>query len=434
MPIMGFDHQQAQTFLMMENHRQALLVEQNKQMMLSQLLVGRLPNQIEPGSIASRGLPLVAGLDPPISSTMIGDGGAGLHCGMMPAPYGINSLSVMGGTPNNVLGNILPVTPQMQHHQPLFDIPQAHRMAFARISHQQLEMAKILQQQQMLHIDSNINWGSPGGIPSRDTNPALFQSDNDAEGRRGFFTRSLPDEFSISNVGENDMYPTSLASPSISGQVEMTSFPAINAPVKPQAGGLTHQELYAREKKEQDEGGITNPLLYVPSDNRSLSEYQCLVRKQIEIFVAGLDELGSNAQGRNKPIVAGQLGIRCRHCSSIPSRHRTRGASYYPAQLKGIYQAAQNLATSHLSGRCQLIPDELRQELVSLRDRKSLAGGGKEYWAYSAASLGIIEVEGTLRFKTPKYMSTTEVVQSGEHLLSSRICDPATVEDKTYIK
>jgi hypothetical protein len=126
-------------------------------------------------------------------------------------------------------------------------------------------------------------------------------------------------------------------------------------------------------------------------------------RKQIEVFEVGPDELGSNARGRNKPIVAGQVGIRCRHCSSIPSRHRTRGASYYPSQLRGIYQAAQNMASTHLSERCQLIPDELRQELIGLHYHKSSTGGGKQYWTDSAAALGIIEMEGTIRFTIPKY-------------------------------
>jgi hypothetical protein len=256
------------------------------------------------------------------------------------------------------------------------------------MSQPQLEMVKLLKRQHILNTESNISLGSSCSSPPFDTNTApLFQFENN-------FEKQL-----THNKGENVI----LDSSSSEGEDDMKSFP-----VKSPSCGLTHQELYAREKKE-DEGGTTYPLLSVPSDNRYLSEYQCLVRKQIELFEVGSDELGSNAQGRNKPIVAGQVGVRCRHCSIIPSRHRTRGAHYYPAQLRGIYQAAQNLASSHLSGRCQLIPDELRQEILSLRDRKSSAGGGKEYWASSAASLGIAEVDGIIRFKPPEETNTAEV-------------------------
>lgn len=78
--------------------------------------------------------------------------------------------------------------------------------------------------------------------------------------------------------------------------------------------------------------------LYMSCDDESLSEYQCLVRKQIEIFEAMKDDVDSNAQGRNRPIVLGQVGIRCRHCTMLPPKHRARGAVYYPAKLQGLYQ------------------------------------------------------------------------------------------------
>jgi hypothetical protein len=131
-------------------------------------------------------------------------------------------------------------------------------------------------------------------------------------------------------------------------------------------------------------------------DDENISRYQCLVRQQIELFAASEEDIDSNAQGRNKPIVLGQVGIRCRHCSKIPPRHRTRGATYYPAKLTGLYQAAQNMASAHLCNHCQHIPDALRRNLIALRDRKSSAGGGKQYWADGVRVLGVIESDGVL--------------------------------------
>lgn len=162
--------------------------------------------------------------------------------------------------------------------------------------------------------------------------------------------------------------------------------------------GISHQALYARDASEEDNGGVERNVLYMACDDESLSAYQCLVRKQIQLFDADEDDVESNAQGRNKAIVLGQVGIRCRHCSKIPPRHRTRGATYYPAKLHGLYQAAQNMASAHLCKHCQLIPDALRQELIILRDRKSSAGGGKQYWADGVRVLGVVEINGVLRF------------------------------------
>jgi len=139
--------------------------------------------------------------------------------------------------------------------------------------------------------------------------------------------------------------------------------------------------------------------LSLPRDEERLSDYQCLVRKQIQVFAAGPDDVDSHAQGRNKPIVLGQVGIRCRHCAGVSSHHRGRGSTYYPSKLLGLYQAAQNMASCHLCESCRSIPEPLKQELNVLRERKSSAGGGKQYWADGAKALGLVEMEDRLRFQ-----------------------------------
>lgn len=81
--------------------------------------------------------------------------------------------------------------------------------------------------------------------------------------------------------------------------------------------------------------------LSLTTDRSNLSDYQCLIREQIDLFAATQADIDSSAQGRNRPIVVQQVGIRCRHCASLPSSRRARGAVYYPAKLAGLYQAAQ---------------------------------------------------------------------------------------------
>jgi hypothetical protein len=74
-----------------------------------------------------------------------------------------------------------------------------------------------------------------------------------------------------------------------------------------------------------------------------------------------------------------------------------------------LYQAAQNMASAHLGIHCQLIPDALRRDLTILRNRKSSAGGGKQYWADSVRILGVEECNGILRFR--KQGETCEVAE-----------------------
>ena len=70
-------------------------------------------------------------------------------------------------------------------------------------------------------------------------------------------------------------------------------------------------------------------------DGEMLSEYQLLVRQQLELFEASPQDVESNTQGRKKQVAVGQVGLRCRHCASYPLRARGRGAVYYPAKLSG---------------------------------------------------------------------------------------------------
>jgi hypothetical protein len=161
----------------------------------------------------------------------------------------------------------------------------------------------------------------------------------------------------------------------------------------------TSQELYGTSFISNHERRNFGLCLYVGhQDDINLSPYQCLLRMQVEFFEAGPDDVHATMQGRNKPITHQQVGIRCRYCSQLAPQHRTRGSTYYPTTLEGIYQACQNMARVHLSQNCPLIPESQSVELVELRLSKSSIGGGKHYWAETARSKGIIELNGILLF------------------------------------
>ncbi|GKY94318.1 hypothetical protein MPSEU_000397600 [Mayamaea pseudoterrestris] len=157
-----------------------------------------------------------------------------------------------------------------------------------------------------------------------------------------------------------------------------------------------------------------------PADKTTLSEYQCLVREQIIFFAASADDIHESVQGRNRPIVLGQVGIHCVRCWHEQHdrnrfiRQKPRGASYYPSKLSGIYQAAQNMVTNHFMDSCRSLPLDVKTKLAAPRSfnptaepmthhnppliikrgwSTSNAGGGKQYWANAAQKLGIVETE-----------------------------------------
>lgn len=142
--------------------------------------------------------------------------------------------------------------------------------------------------------------------------------------------------------------------------------------------------------------------LATKSEKWVMSEYQCMLRQQIVFVENSLTESKNEGktQGRNIPIVPGQVGILCKHCAQIAPRNRPRGSIYYPAKLHRIYQAAQNMAHNHFTTSCQSIPPDIRNQLVALKERKAVTvGAGKEYWLSSAISSGVRENEHGLFFQ-----------------------------------
>jgi hypothetical protein len=143
--------------------------------------------------------------------------------------------------------------------------------------------------------------------------------------------------------------------------------------------------------------------VYLDYDQHALTEYQCLLRKQIELFEAGRNEVRGSAQGRNTPIQVGQVGIRCRHCASLPKAARNRGAVYYSKTIDGMYQVAQNMAKLHFTKKCHMIPEDTQHQLIKLQKKTNRASGGKEYWAEGIRVLGVYEDDnGVMRFRPKK--------------------------------
>jgi hypothetical protein len=141
-------------------------------------------------------------------------------------------------------------------------------------------------------------------------------------------------------------------------------------------------------------------LIYEDKDKKVLSAYQCLLRKQIEIFETGPDDVGGDVQGQINAIRLGQVRIRCRHCASLAKKARASSGVYYSKSIRGFYQLAVNLTKFHLEKNCKLVDKRIAAKLAKLRQTgMRSARGTKEYWAERLRVMGLYKKEGCVRLR-----------------------------------
>jgi hypothetical protein len=132
----------------------------------------------------------------------------------------------------------------------------------------------------------------------------------------------------------------------------------------------------------------------------NLSEHQMLLRQQIEIFEASVEDVATHMRGRNKTISLGQVGLRCKHCAHISVKCRQKGSTYFPSTKSGVYQAAQNMSTTHIAnGLCAHMPASVKLQFAIILNKKQNSivyqktGSGRQFWIQSISLLGLIDTE-----------------------------------------
>lgn len=264
--------------------------------------------------------------------------------------------------------------------------------------------------------------------------PSLLQSHLNARLNPGYSAllgnEPLPASFALPSLMMSSPMPQSL--PSMYGAAGMnrpqpqhgvSAAAANKTSPKPSKTAYAQDPVMSLEEQEKlirgvdiDELDLPAPLLR-PGDEDSLSKPQVFLRDQIEVFKAGKDDAWTHTRGRNKPVNVGQVGIRCRHCAHLPANERQKGSTYFPAALKGLYQAAQNMNTTHMqTGICSQMPEEIKKQFMhQVSGKYSSSGAGRPFWADSARKLGVVDTEEGMRFirdvKIPASNETTVSAQ-----------------------
>jgi hypothetical protein len=185
------------------------------------------------------------------------------------------------------------------------------------------------------------------------------------------------------------------------GSMHSTSNGSMHSDIQPRPSPASQ---HAKVESSSHPGGHHPPaLMFVDRDIDILSDYQIFLRKNIEFFEADQNEVKTAMPGRKKPVTLRQVGLRCVHCANVRIQRRTSATVYFPTKLKGLYQAAQNIGTTHFRNSCKNLPEEQKKllNMYQVDGKRATAGhGGKQYWSDAAMSLGIVETENGLRFFT----------------------------------
>lgn len=157
-------------------------------------------------------------------------------------------------------------------------------------------------------------------------------------------------------------------------------------------------------------------LLASEADEQYLTPIHCFARRHVEVFIANESDLNQPMPGRKKPIVLGQVGLRCVHCACLPSKERVKRAICYPPTVSQIYHAISNMKHDHFA-QCKGLPAAAKEEFSELKAsslRRGTSSAGKnssgessprvsnstaQYYHDSALRMGLCDSEEGIRLK-----------------------------------
>jgi hypothetical protein len=138
-------------------------------------------------------------------------------------------------------------------------------------------------------------------------------------------------------------------------------------------------------------------LLAIPEDKEWLSDTDCFIRRQIEVFCATREDVDVARDDRKFPVHEGQVGIRCIHCALAKRGFGARGSAvFFPFSMSGIYESVREFHRLHLDS-CDNVPDDLKAKLSDLKGSTSLSSVLRKYYMLAAKALGLKDTRDGIR-------------------------------------
>lgn len=151
-------------------------------------------------------------------------------------------------------------------------------------------------------------------------------------------------------------------------------------------------------KQASNQEGPRSPssrvLLAMPEDKEWLSDTDCFIRRQIEVFSASKDDVKVATKERKFHVKEGQVGIRCVHCAIAGAA--CMSAVAYPSAMNGIYESVREFQRLHLEN-CKNLPCSVKTELSKMQGAASLSSVLRTYYVLSAHALGLQDTPEGIR-------------------------------------
>ena len=125
-------------------------------------------------------------------------------------------------------------------------------------------------------------------------------------------------------------------------------------------------------------------LLAVNDDKDWLSDADCFLRDNLEVFCATKNDVDEATKNEFRLVTRGRVGVRCIHCQSATN-------SVYPVSLNELYESVNSFANMHFKSKCK---ESVRNEYLNLLDRsgkrkskKTLPAVLKRHYIYGATDI-----------------------------------------------
>jgi hypothetical protein len=188
-----------------------------------------------------------------------------------------------------------------------------------------------------------------------------------------------------SSSGSKQVSPSEyakLASPANTNTSDESIF-VLDRPTKESAKALAYSSM-----QEGPPSPLSRVLLAIPEDRDFLSDADCFVRRQIEVFCATKADAAVAQMEHKYPIHEGQVGIRCLHCSFSKTGNAAGHAVAYPYSINGIFESVREFQRLHLEF-CDNLPLPTREKLASLSGSTTLTSIQRKYYVLAARGLGL---------------------------------------------
>jgi len=202
--------------------------------------------------------------------------------------------------------------------------------------------------------------------------------------------------------------------------------PMIGSPMQTSSGVEPSAMIKGPDTSESERGLNKNgpvKLLALPEDRISLSETLCIVRENVEVFTATIEDVEAPAPGRKHAVTVGQVGLRCIHCRhTTRSSERVKRAVCYPSSIKRIYRTVIDMKLDHFA-HCKFVPQNLKDTLEALKANNTRSTGTTmQYFIRAATTLGMVDGPSGVRIAdsnipTPPMSLTARNPPSGKSKL-----------------